>query len=201
MSEKTYDPKLKAALEYGPLLAFLAGYWLVKDRVFTFGGVEYSGFIAITAVFVLIFAASILALWKLTGKLSAMQVFSLVVILFMGGLTVWFNDAHFIKMKPTIIYVAFALGLGVGLLQGKSYLRLLMGEVLPMQPEGWMILTRRMAGFFVVLAVANEVVWRNFSDGTWVTFKVVGLTVAMFAFLFTQGRLFERYGIEPENKG
>ena len=201
MSEKTYDPKLKAALEYGPLLAFLVGYWLVKDRVFTFGGVEYSGFIAITAVFVLIFAASILALWKLTGKLSAMQVFSLVVILFMGGLTVWFNDAHFIKMKPTIIYVAFAVGLGVGLLQGKSYLRLLMGEVLPMQEEGWMILTRRMAGFFVVLAVANEVVWRNFSDGTWVTFKVVGLTVAMFAFLFTQGRLFERYGIEPENKG
>ncbi len=201
MSEKTYDPKLKAVLEYGPLLAFLVGYWLVKDRVFTFGGVEYSGFIAITAVFVLIFAGSILALWKLTGKLSAMQVFSLVVILFMGGLTVWFNDAHFIKMKPTIIYVAFALGLGVGLLQGKSYLRLLMGEVLPMQAEGWMILTRRMAGFFVVLAVANEVVWRNFSDGTWVTFKVVGLTVAMFAFLFTQGRLFERYGIEPENKG
>lgn len=201
MSDKTYDPKLKAALEYGPLLAFMVGYWLVNDRVFSVGGVEYSGFIAITAVFVLIFAASILALWKLTGKLSAMQVFSLVVILFMGGLTVWFNDAHFIKMKPTIIYVAFALGLGVGLLQGKSYLRLLMGEVLPMQPEGWMILTRRMAGFFVVLAVANEVVWRNFSDGTWVTFKVVGLTVAMFAFLFTQGRLFERYGIEPENKG
>lgn len=200
MSDKTYDTKMKAALEYGPLLAFMVGYWLVKDRTFMVGGVEYSGFIAITAVFVLIFAASILALWKLTGKLSAMQVFSLVVILFMGGLTVWFNDPHFIKMKPTIIYVAFAAGLGVGLMQGKSYLRLLMGEVLPMQEEGWMILTRRMAVFFVVLAVANEVVWRNFSDGTWVTFKVVGLTIAMFAFLFTQGRLFERYGIEPAEK-
>jgi intracellular septation protein len=201
MTEKTYDPKLKAALEYGPLLAFMVGYWLVNDRTFTVGGVAYSGFIAITAVFVVIFVASILALWKLTGKLSAMQIFSLVVILFMGGLTVWFNDAHFIKMKPTIIYVAFAIGLGVGLLQGKSYLRLLMGEFLPMQDEGWMILTRRMTGFFVVLAVANEVVWRNFSDGTWVTFKVVGLTVAMFAFLMTQGKLFERYGIEPADKG
>lgn len=200
MSDKSYDTKLKAALEYGPLLAFMVGYWLVKDRTFTIGGVEYTGFIAITAVFVLIFAASILALWKLTGKLSAMQVFSLVVILFMGGLTVWFNDPHFIKMKPTIIYVAFALALGVGLLQGKSYLRLLMGEVLPMREEGWMILTRRMAVFFVVLAVANEVVWRNFSDGTWVTFKVVGLTIAMFAFLFTQGRLFEQYGIAPATK-
>ena len=197
MSDKTYDPKVKAALEYGPLLAFMVGYWFVKDRMFTVGGVEYSGFIAITAVFVVIFAASILALWKLTGKLSAMQVFTLVVILFMGGLTVWFNDPHFIKMKPTIIYVFFAAVLGVGLLQGKSYLRLVLGEALPMQDAGWMILTRRMALFFLVLAVANEVVWRNFSDGTWVTFKVVGLTVAMFAFLLTQARVMERYGIKP----
>jgi intracellular septation protein len=200
MSDKTYDPKIKAALEYGPLLAFMVGYWFVKDRVFTVGGVEYSGFIAITAVFVVIFAASILALWRLTGKLSAMQVFTLAVIVFMGGLTVWFNDAHFIKMKPTIIYVAFAAALGVGLLQGKSYLRLVLGEALPMQDEGWMILTRRMTVFFLVLAVANEVVWRNFSDGTWVTFKVVGLTVAMFAFLLSQARVMERYGIKPANE-
>lgn len=200
MSDKIYDPKLKAALEYGPLVAFMVGYWLVKDSTFNVAGVAYSGFIAITAVFVLVFAASIVALWKLTGKLSAMQIFSLIVILFMGGLTVWFNDPHFIKMKPTIIYVAFAIGLGIGLLQGKSYLRLLMGEALPMREEGWMILTRRMTVFFVVLALANEVVWRNFSDGTWVTFKVVGLTVAMFAFLFTQGRLFERYGLETAKK-
>lgn len=197
MSDKTYDPKVKAALEYGPLLAFMVGYWFVKDRMFTVGGVEYSGFIAITAVFVVIFAASILALWRLTGKLSAMQVFTLVVILFMGGLTVWFNDPHFIKMKPTIIYVFFAAVLGVGLLQGKSYLRLVLGEALPMQDAGWMILTRRITVFFLGLAVANEVVWRNFSDGTWVTFKVVGLTVAMFAFLLTQARVMERYGIKP----
>lgn len=200
MSDKTYDPKMKAALEYGPLLAFMVGYWLVKDRTFSVSGVEYSGFVAITAVFIVIFAASILALWKLTGKLSAMQVFTLAVIVFMGGLTVWFNDPHFIKMKPTIIYIAFAAGLGIGLLQGKSYLRLVLGEALPMQDEGWMILTRRMTVFFVVLALANEVVWRNFSDGTWVTFKVVGLTVAMFAFLLSQARVMERYGIKPANE-
>ncbi len=200
MSDKTYDPKMKAALEYGPLLAFMVGYWLVKDRTFMVSGVEYSGFVAITAVFIVIFAASILALWKLTGKLSAMQVFTLAVIVFMGGLTVWFNDPHFIKMKPTIIYIAFAAGLGIGLLQGKSYLRLVLGEALPMQDEGWLILTRRMTVFFVVLALANEVVWRNFSDGTWVTFKVVGLTVAMFAFLLSQARVMERYGIKPANE-
>ena len=193
---KAYNPNLKLALEYGPLVAFMVGYWVFKDRSFTVGAQVYSGFIAVTAVFVLIFAASIFALWRLTGKISAMQVITLVVVLFMGGLTVWFNDAHFIKMKPTIIYIFFAGALGVGLLQGKSYLKLVMGDALPMQAEGWMILTRRITLFFIALAGLNEVVWRNFSDGTWVMFKAVGLTLAMFLFLLSQARLLQRYGIE-----
>lgn len=201
MSEtRAHDPKLKAALEYGPLVAFLLGYWWFKDDTFTIAGQTYNGFIAVTGAFVVIFAASILGLWRLTGKLSAMQILTLVVVLFMGGLSVWFNDEHFFKMKPTIIYIFFALLLGVGLWQGKSWLRLVMGEALPMQDEGWMILTRRMAVFFAVLAGANEVVWRNFSTETWVWFKVVGLTVATFLFLLTQARLFSRYGIEEPDK-
>ena len=167
-----------------------------KDRSFDIGGLTYSGFIVVTAAFVLVFAASILALWRLTGRLSPMQIVTLVVVLFMGGLSVWFNDEHFFKMKPTLIYVFFAGALGVGLLQGKSYLRLVMEEALPLQPEGWMILTRRIAVFFVLLAVTNEVVWRNFSTETWVWFKAVGLTVAMFLFLLTQARILTRYGIK-----
>ena len=198
---KPYDKRLKAALEYGPLVLFILGYWYVKDRSFTFGGQSYSGFIVVTAAFVLVFAVSILALWRLTGRLSPMQIVTLVVVLFMGGLSVWFNDEHFFKMKPTLIYAFFAGALGVGLLQGKSYLRLVMEEALPLQPEGWMILTRRIAVFFVVLAVVNEVVWRNFSTETWVWFKAVGLTAAMFLFLLTQARVLTRYGIEtPDEK-
>ena len=192
---KAYDNRLKLALEYGPLVLFMLGYWLLKDKSLTIAGQTYSGFIVSTAVFVVVFVVSILGLWKLTGKIAPMQIITLVVVLFMGGLTIWFNDPHFIKMKPTIIYVFFAAALGVGLLQGKSYLRLVMGDALPMQAEGWMILTRRIAVFFVGLAVLNEVVWRNFSDGTWVLFKAVGLTLAMFAFLLTQAKLLEKYGI------
>ena len=167
---KPYDTRVKMALEYGPLVAFMLGYWKFKDQVVVLGGQTYSGFIAVTAVFILVFAASILALWRLTGKISAMQVFTLVVVLFMGGLTVWFNDEHFFKMKPTIIYAFFAAVLGVGLLQGKSYLRLVMQETLPMEEAGWVILTRRMMLFFGVLAVVNEVIWRNFTTETWVWF-------------------------------
>ena len=196
---KPYDNRLKLALEYGPLVLFLLGYWALKDKSLTLGGQIYSGFIVSTAVFVVIFAASIFGLWRLTGKIAPMQIITLVVVLFMGGLTVWFNDAHFIKMKPTIIYVFFAAALGVGLAQGKSYLRLVMEDAIPMQPQGWMILTRRMALFFVALAVANEIVWRNFSDGTWVAFKAVGLTLAMFAFLLTQAKVLERYGIAKDD--
>ena len=194
---KAYDTRVKMALEYGPLVAFMLGYWKFKDESFVLGGQTYSGFIVVTGVFILVFAASILALWRLTGKISAMQVFTLVIVLFMGGLTIWFNDEHFFKMKPTIIYAFFVVVLGVGLLQGKSYLRVVMAEALPMQDAGWMILTRRITVFFAVLAVVNEVVWRNFTTETWVLFKVVGLTVAMFAFLMTQASLFSRYGIEP----
>lgn len=201
MSEaKAYDQRLKLALEYGPLVLFLVGYWFLKDKSLTIAGQTYSGFIVSTGVFVVIFVASILGLWRLTGRVSPMQIITLVVVLFMGGLTLWFNDPRFIKMKPTIVYIFFAAALGVGLLQGKSYLRLVMEDALPMQAEGWMILTRRITVFFVGLAVLNELVWRNFSDGTWVTFKAVGLTLAMFAFLLTQAKLLDKYGIFPDAK-
>jgi intracellular septation protein len=195
---KSYDNRLKLALEYGPLVLFMLGYWFLKGKSLTLGGTTYSGFVVSTAVFVVIFVASIAGLWKLTGKIAPMQIITLVVVLFMGGLTVWFNDPRFIKMKPTIIYIFFAVALGVGLLQGKSYLRLVMEDAIPMQAEGWMILTRRMAVFFAGLAVLNELVWRNFSDGTWITFKAVGLTLVMFAFLLTQAKLLERYGLPPK---
>jgi intracellular septation protein len=195
---KAYDQRLKLALEYGPLVLFLVGYWFLKDKSLTIAGQTYSGFIVSTGVFVVIFVASIFGLWRLTGRVSPMQIITLVVVLFMGGLTLWFNDPRFIKMKPTIVYIFFAVALGVGLLQGKSYLRLVMEDALPMQPEGWMILTRRITVFFVGLAILNEVVWRNFSDGTWITFKAVGLTLAMFAFLLTQAKLLDKYGIFPD---
>ena len=203
---KDYDNRLKLALEYGPLILFMLGYWFLKDKSITLGGQTYSGFIVSTAVFVGVFVASIFGLWRLTGRIAPMQIITLVVVLFMGGLTLWFNDPRFIKMKPTIIYVFFAAALGIGLLQGKSYLRLVMEDAIPMQTEGWMILTRRIAVFFAGLAVLNEIVWRNFSDGTWVMFKAVGLTLAMFLFLLTQARLLERYGSEvvspaPKDKG
>ncbi len=198
VSDKKINGKLKMALEFGPVVLFFAAYVKLKDQVFTIGGTEYDGFILATAGFVPLMILSTLALWKLTGKLSKMQVVTLVLVVVFGGLSVWFNDDRFFKMKPTLIYVLFGGILGVGLLRGQSYLKFAMEEVLPLEQDGWMILTRRLCGFFLVLAVLNEVIWRTQSTEIWVYFKTFGLSAAIFLFFMTQGSIFQTYGLDEE---
>jgi intracellular septation protein len=201
MSEKKINPILKLVLELGPVLAFFVGYTRLKDETFAIAGTEYQGFIVMTALFVPLMMLTTLILWKLTGTLSRMQLVTLVLVVVFGGLSVWLNDERFFKMKPTMIYAFFAAVLGFGLWRGQSYLKSVMGEVLPMQDEGWMILTRRVTLFFAGLAVANELVWRLMSTDAWVNFKTFGLTAAVFAFFMTQGKLMERYGTGEKPDG
>lgn len=201
MAVRKINPWLKLALELGPVLLFFVGYMRIKDQSFVIGGTSYDGFILMTAAFIPVMIVCTAILWALTGHLSRMQVLTLVLVTVFGGLSVWLNDERFFKMKLTIIYLLFAGVLGVGLLQGKSYLRFLMDEVVPMREEGWMILTRRVFVFFLLIAVANEVIWRTLSTEVWVSFKTFGLTLAVFAFFITQGKLFERYAVREEEPG
>lgn len=201
MAGKKINTWLKLGLELGPVLAFFVAFGRLKDTHVTIGGTEYGGFIVTTAGFVVLMVATTLILWRLTGRLAPVQIVTLVLVLVFGGLSVWLNDERFFKMKPTIIYLFFAAVLFGGLLRGKSYLALLLEEAMPLQPEGWTILTRRFAGFFVALAVLNEVVWRTMSDQAWVNFKTFGLTAAIFLFFMTQGGLLNRYAVKDESKG
>lgn len=194
MAEKEIDGKLKFALEMGPILGFFVAYLWLKDRVFTIGGTEYAGFVAVTAGFIPIFLIAMALLWKLTGHLSKMQVVTAVLIVVFGGLSVWFNDPKFFKMKPTIIYLLFGGVLGFGLMRGQSYLQALMDGMMPLTDEGWMILTRRLMVFFLALAALNEIIWRTQSEEVWVYFKTFGLTAAIFVFFMTQGRVFSEHG-------
>ncbi len=200
MAERKIGSGLKLALDLGPVIAFFVIYLRMKDRIVTIGGTEYHGFIVATALFVPLLLLSTGILWWLTGKVSKMQILTLILVVVFGGLSVWLNDERFFKMKPTIIYLLFAAMLGFGLWRGQSYLKSLIGEVLPMTEEGWMILTRRVTVFFVILAVLNEVIWRGFSTEVWVAFKTFGLTAALFAFFMTQGGLFKRHGTETPKK-
>ncbi|WP_299838928.1 inner membrane-spanning protein YciB [uncultured Jannaschia sp.] len=196
--ERAVPGWLKTALELGPVVLFFLGYLYLKDESYAFGGTEYEGFIVITALFVPLVLASTAALWWLTGRLSQMQLVTAILVTVFGGLSVWLNDERFFKMKPTLIYALFAAVLFFGVWRGRSYLAMVLSEALPLDHAGWMILTRRMAWFFVGLAVANELVWRGMSTETWVNFKTFGLPVAMFIFFFAQARLMKAHGLDDK---
>ena len=187
---------VKSVLELGPLVAFFIAYTMLKDTEFEVFGQVYQGFILATALFIPLLLCSTAILWLLSGTLSVTQIFTAVLVIVFGGLSIWWNDERFFKMKPTLIYLLFSVILGVGLLRGQSYLQVLMGQALPLRAEGWMILTRRFMVFFLMLAVGNEVVWRVFSTSVWVNFKVFGITALMLAFFISQAGVFKRYAKE-----
>ena len=196
---KPIAPWLKTTLELGPVLGFFVLYLWIKDQTFTIAGVEYSGFIMATALFIPVIGAAIAALWYLTGHISRMQIFTLVMVVFFGGLTIWFNDERFFKMKTTLVYTVFAALLGIGLLRGQSWLKVLMGEFLKMRDEGWMIITRRLTAVFAAMAVANEIVWRNFSEQFWVTFETFALPAFLLVAFMAQAKVIERFS-EPSDE-
>jgi intracellular septation protein len=198
MTEKTINPVLKPVLELGPTVAFFVLYLRIKNDVFTFGGTEYTGFIVATVAFVPVLIVAMGILWALTGKLSRIQVFTALMVIFFGALTAWFNDERFFKMKTSIVNGLFAVILGIGLLRGKSLLKYVMEDMLPMQDEGWMILTKRLALGFAALAIINEIVWRTMSTEAWVKIETFGFPLALFLYLWIQIVTLQKYVIEPD---
>lgn len=183
MAERHINPIIKQVLELGPTLVFFLIYLRIRDETYTWNGAEYSGFIVAALVFVPILLVAMGILWAMTGKLSRMQVFTAFMVIFFGGLTAWFNDERFFKMKTTIVYGLLAGLLAVGLAQGRSYLEWVMGEMIAMQHEGWMMFTRRLAAFFAVMAAANEIIWRTMSTDAWVKIETFGFPLIMMVFI------------------
>ena len=205
MEKREIGQGTKMALELGPVLLFFVAYMMLKDRTFAVGGTEYSGFVAVTAGFIPVLLVCSAVLWRLTGKLSRMQVVTAVLVIVFGGLSIWFNDERFFKVKPTVIYLLFAGILAVGLLRGKSAIQYVMAEALPLDDRGWNVLTRNCTILFLSLAVANEIIWRSFSTEVWVYFKTFGIPGVMFLFLFLQTAFLiarqERRNAEAEASG
>ena len=186
-------PTTKMALELGPVVAFLAAYVWLRERTFEIAGTEYAGFIVVTAAFVPLLALSTAILWRISGKMPRIQVVTMLLVLVLGGLTVWLNDPRVFKMKPTIVFGFFAAILGGGLVRGHSYLAWALDGALPLTDQGWRILTRRLALLFAALAVANELIWRLMSTDIWVASDTFGQPIAILIFFVFQGRLIETY--------
>ena len=134
--------------------------------------------------------------YVLERKIPIMATMGAGIVLIFGGLTIYFNDEIFIKMKPTIINAIFAMILYGGVLFKKPLLKYLLGAALKLEEKGWKILTQRWIAFFITLAILNEIVWRTQTTDFWVNFKVFGILPITFIFTMTQFPLIKKYQTE-----
>ncbi|MBX4336001.1 septation protein A [Bartonella raoultii] len=182
------SPTLKFFLEMGPLVAFfLANYkgeWLINN-IEIFKNFEKTLFPA-TAIFMVAIIISLILSWILARNIPIMPLISGIFVLVFGSLTLWLHNETFIKMKPTIINSLFAFILFGGLFLKKSLLRYVLDSTLKLDDIGWQKLTYRWAFFFIFLALLNEIIWRNFSDNFWTSFKVFGVMPITILFMIIQ---------------
>ena len=139
---------------------------------------------------------AVLFSYILEKKIPVMPTVGAIIILVFGGLTIYFDNDVFFKMKPTIINLLFAGILYGGIVLKKPLLRYLLGAALKLQDEGWSILTKRWIGFFIALAILNEIIWRTQSTDIWVNFKVFGILPITFIFTITQFSIIKKYQID-----
>ena len=200
---------IRLAIEAGPLAVFFianARADIVRDSlvpIFLEGRAESyvreldDIFIA-TGAFMVAIVVSLAASWLYERRVPIMPLVTCVVVIIFGGLTFYFKDETFIKLKPTIIYALFALVLGGGLMVRRALLKPVLGLSVKLTDEGWNKLSLRVAVFFVFLAILNEIVWRSVSTDTWVNFKVFGFMPLTMLFFLAQMRLFARYQPDDE---
>ena len=173
----------KLLIDIGPLAIFFIFY-------------TRSGLQASIIPFMIATLIAVLFSYILEKKIPIMPTVGAVIVLLFGGLTIYFDNEVFFKMKPTIINLLFATILYAGILINKPLLKYLLGAALKLEEVGWKILTQRWIGFFVALAILNEIVWRTQSTDIWVNFKVFGILPITFIFTMTQFPLIKKYQIE-----
>ncbi|MEW6766845.1 MAG: septation protein A [Pseudomonadota bacterium] len=184
MSKATPHPLFKLATELGPLVIFFAA------------NAKFGLFVA-TGAFMVAIVVAIAASYIVTRHVPLMALVTAGIVLVFGGLTLFFHDETFIKIKPTIIYSLFAAALGIGLIFGRSFIAIMFDQVFNLTPTGWRILTMRWAIFFAFMAVLNEVVWRTQSTDFWVSFKAFAVIPITAIFAMMQTPLVKRYHRDP----
>lgn len=179
-------------IDVGPLLVFFAANFFAPVPA----GIKI--FVATGAFMAAMVAAMIYSALRF-GKISPMLWFSGVLVVVMGGVTLWLHDETFIKVKPTLYYLFVSALLGFGLLKGKPLLKMVLGGAYPgLDEDGWRKLTRNWAVFFVFLAALNEAVWRNSSTDFWVGFKLWGAIPLTFLFAAANIPMLLRHGLNRE---
>jgi intracellular septation protein len=173
--------------------------------------VDYAGLVVFLITLVATHSA-VTASWAIVGgsvlallvglvferRLAPMPLVTAVLGVIFGGLTIFFHDERFIKVKPTILYTAFGLFLITGALRGKNPLKVLMGDAFHLPDPVVRTLTLRYALFFFALAIANEAVWRTQSTLIWGFFKFPGTPILIFLFALSQAPLMMKHMPDDE---
>ena len=176
-------------IDLGPLLVFFAVNFLAPVP----GPLKV--FVA-TGAFMAAMIAAMLYSHVRFRTISPLLWFSGVMVLVMGGLTIWLRDETFIKLKPTLYYALVAGILGFGLATGRPMLKAVLGSSYPgLDERGWVKLTRNWALFFVFMAVLNEIVWRNSSTQFWIGFKIWGAIPLTFLFAIANVPMLMKHGL------
>lgn len=164
---------LKFATEFGPLIAFFVGYKV--------GGIQTA-----TLYMLIVSLVSLAAYYLINRKIHNFSLISSGILLVSASITLITGNPVFIKVKPTILYIVFALSFYFSATREKPLMKYILSSALPLQETSWKILSYRFAGFFVIMAVVNEIVWRNFEEITWVKFKVFGAIPITLIFILMQ---------------
>ncbi|MCG7347375.1 septation protein A [Sphingomonas sp. ACRSK] len=198
---KEATPGLRMALDYGPLAVFFAAN-LLAGKLHLPNMVDSLARVLIaTAAFMVATFVAILVSHIKTGRISPMLWITGGLVLVFGGLTLWFRDDTFIKVKPTIVYAMFSAILGFGLATGRPLLQSLLEGAYPgLSAEGWRKLTINWTGFFAAMAVLNELVWRNTSWDFWVGFKLWGAVPLTLLFAIANVPMLLRHGLTTEKE-
>ncbi len=206
-AEKKLNPWLKLGLEMGPLaLFFFTNFW--GERLVAIvpplgalaapPGADGRWIYVATATFIVATVISLAISYALTRRLPIMPFVTAIVVVVFGGMTLYLQDATFIKIKPTIIYVLFGSVLLGGLAFGKAFIGYVFDAVFHLTDEGWRKLTVRWGLFFFALAIVNEIVWRYFATDVWVAFKAFGFLPITFLFALSQVPLINKYTVAEE---
>jgi intracellular septation protein len=180
-------------IDVGPLLVFFAVNFLAPVAPML------KIFVATGAFMVAMVAAMLFSAIRY-HRISALLWFSGIMVVILGGLTIWLHDERFIKMKPTIYYAFVAALLAFGLITDRPILQRVLGSTYPgLDETGWTKLTRNWAIFFACMAVLNEAVWRHTSTSFWIGFKLWGALPLTFLFAAANIPMLLRHGLMHED--
>ena len=179
-------------IDVGPLLVFFAANFFAPVpaalKIF-----------AATGAFLAAMVAAMIYSALRFRRISPMLWFSGVLVVVMGGVTIWLHDETFIKMKPTFYYLLVAALLAFGLFTGRPLLKRVLGSSYPgLDEDGWRKLTRNWALFFAFMAVLNEGVWRNTTTDFWIGFKLWGAIPLTFLFALANIPMLLKHGLNRE---